>query len=262
MVLLLYGAVILLTVFLDLFTKHLVKTSEFLLGGGTKELIPHILRLRYVENPGAAFGSLADSRWVFIVFSTLAILVLSVLLIRKRKSMSRWVGVAFSLVVGGGIGNMYERLFNVNANGRQVVTDFLDFYLFSFWKWVFNVADAAVCVGAAILIVYFLRDAWKEYRKEKREKAADGGTETLSEAETAATEEMTGENDELVLMDELDPDGDMTDELACLDPEEELSDPSVPTPPVSDEPGEGELRDENGQVGTAAKPESDQKGSL
>ena len=173
--LLVFVAVIILTVFIDLFSKALVKNSALLTKGGTLELIPGVFRLRYVENQGAAFGSLSNSRWIFMVFSSVAIVVLLYLLIRKRRTLSYWPGVAISLIIGGGIGNMYERLFNVNAQGICVVTDFFDFYPFSFWKWIFNVADVAVCVGAAILVLYYLIDTIKIYRREKKKNAVGNG---------------------------------------------------------------------------------------
>ena len=173
--LLVFVAIIILTVFVDLFSKALVKNSALLTRGGTIELIPGVFRLRYVENQGAAFGSLSNSRWLFMAFSSVAIVVLLYLLIRKRRTLSYWAGVAISLIIGGGIGNMYERLFNVNAQGVCVVTDFFDFYPFSFWKWIFNVADVAVCVGAAILVLYYFVDTVKTYRQEKKQKAVGDG---------------------------------------------------------------------------------------
>ena len=171
--LLLYFLVAAFVVFADLFTKFLVKASETLMSGDVIDIIPGVFRFRYVENPGAAMGSFAGNRWVFMVFSTVAIVVIAVYLIKAHKTVNRMFGVALAMIAGGGIGNMYERLFNQNAQGIYVVTDFVDFHLFSFWKWVFNGADVAVCVGAGLVVLYLLIDLVREYRYQKNPAAYD-----------------------------------------------------------------------------------------
>lgn len=196
--LILYFVVAAFVVALDLITKFLVKGSEVLMRGDVIDIIPGVFRLRYVENPGAAMGSFASSRWVFMIFSTIAIIAIAIYLVKCRKSISRLFGVSMAMIMGGGIGNMYERLFNQNAAGQYVVTDFFDFYLFSFWKWVFNVADVAVCVGAGLVVLCLIIDLVKEYRAQKK----------------------APEQDELVELDAISEDEDDLRELALLDGEE------------------------------------------
>ncbi len=137
------------------------------MNGGVIEIIPDVFRFRYVENPGAAMGSFVDDRWVFMLFSTVAIVAILVYLIVQYKAIKPLLGISLAMVTGGGIGNMYERLFNQNAQGQYVVTDFFDFYLFDFWKWVFNVADVAVCVGAGLMVLYLVLDLVEDYRVKK-----------------------------------------------------------------------------------------------
>ena len=173
MALLLYLGIIVLTVFADLFTKFLVKGSETLMSGGVIEIIPGVLRFRYIENPGAAMGSFTENRWVFMIFSTIAILAILVYLILYHKKTHRLLGISLSMVTGGGIGNMYERLFNQNARGEYVVTDFFDFYPLDFWKWIFNVADIAVCVGAGLMVLYLVLDLVRDYREKKHPEKYD-----------------------------------------------------------------------------------------
>lgn len=173
MALLLYFGIIVFTVFADLFTKFLVKGSDTLMSGGKIEIIEGIFRLRYVENPGAAMGSFTNNRWVFMIFSTVAIVAILVYLVWQHKKIHCLLGTALAMVTGGGIGNMYERLFNQNARGQYVVTDFFDFYLFDFWKWVFNVADAAVCIGAGLMVLYLILDLVREYREKKHPEQYD-----------------------------------------------------------------------------------------
>ena len=196
----LYFCVAAFVVVLDLISKFMVKGSEVLMRGDVIDIIPGVFRFRYVENPGAAMGSFASNRWVFMVFSTVAIIAIAFYLVKYRKSINRLFGISLSMIMGGGIGNMYERLFNQNAAGQYVVTDFFDFYLFSFWKWVFNVADVAVCVGAGLVVLCLILDIVKEYRAHKS----------------------TSEQDELVELDAISEDEDDLRELALLDGEEAL----------------------------------------
>ena len=131
-----------------------------------------VFRFSYVENEGAAFGMLADQRWVFMVLSSVAILAL-LLYLWKWPPESKWACVALSLVAGGGIGNMIDRV------RLGYVVDFIDFYpIPEVWPWVFNVADACVCVGGGALFVWCLLEMIKEMRTQKTSK-----TECLEDAD-------------------------------------------------------------------------------
>jgi signal peptidase II len=122
-------------------------------------VIPGVLDFTYVENRGMAFGLLSDHRWVFMVFSVIGIGLVAFYMVRYVKNtLGR---VALSLIIGGGIGNMIDRI----AYG--FVVDFIDFCLFDFWVWVFNIADAAVCVGAGLFILELILELVAEYRKKK-----------------------------------------------------------------------------------------------
>ena len=69
------------------------------------------------------------------------------------------IGLAF--IAGGGIGNMIDRV----AFGY--VVDMIDFCLFDFWKWIFNVADAFVCIGAGLVVLALILDIISEGKKKK-----------------------------------------------------------------------------------------------
>ena len=131
-------------------------SADALANGHTKPLIADVLHLTYLENPGMSFGLLAEHRWVFLSLSTVGILVLFAYLI-YIKGQDKLLSFSLSLVIGGGVGNMFDRL------TLGYVVDFFDFRLFSFWKWIFNFADACVCVGAALMILAVLIS----YKKEK-----------------------------------------------------------------------------------------------
>ena len=146
-----YLLTIVLSVIADQLTKWAIVAAYPTPGDGT-DLIPSVLRFTYVENTGAAFGMLKDSRWVFLVISTVAIAAMIFYLL-KFPPKSRLTGLSFALVIGGGIGNMIDRI------ARGYVIDFIDFCAFpKVWKYVFNVADACVCVGvvALVLCLFFI----------------------------------------------------------------------------------------------------------
>lgn len=130
--------------------------AEQIAEGNTLPIFENILHFTYLENEGMSFGLLADHRWVFMLLSSVGIVALFVYLVSLRGN-GKLVCTALSLVIGGGIGNMFDRV------SLGYVVDFIDVRCFSFWPWIFNLADSAVCVGAALLILGILL----EYKKEK-----------------------------------------------------------------------------------------------
>ena len=165
---LILALVIALVVGLDQLTKFLAVT--YLEPIGEVPLWKGVLHLNFVRNEGAAFGMLSNHRWVFMIFSTLAIVGLSVYLFRFCKE-KMWAKVALAMIIGGGIGNMIDRFFSGS------VVDFIYVALIDFA--VFNVADSFVCVGAGILAVYLILTAVKEEKQKKvMHSACDEGEET------------------------------------------------------------------------------------
>lgn len=159
-------SIVLLVVLLDQISKLLVLAYMY---EGHVVLIKGVLNFTYVENRGMAFGMLADHRWMFIVLSVVGIGLMGFYLFRYVKNWLPRVGLG--LIVGGGIGNMIDRI------RLGFVVDFIDFCAFDFWVWVFNIADAAVCVGAALFVLSVLLDMIAEGKRAKCEKAAQQKTE-------------------------------------------------------------------------------------
>ena len=159
-ILIMLGSVLVDQVSKLLIVKYLDPTEPFVIWKG-------VFRFTYVENDGAAFGMLADHRWIFMILSIVAILAL-LFYLWKWPPDSKWACVAIAIIAGGGIGNMIDRV------RLGYVIDFLDFYLFpEVWMWVFNVADACVCVGGAILFVWCVIELIKEMRNKKTEKPTE-----------------------------------------------------------------------------------------
>ena len=147
---------LILIIFVDQLSKWLV--VALLQGKPSYYLIDGVLRFTYVENDGAAFGMLDDHRWVFLVLSSVMIIAL-IYYICKYKPKSKWVMTSLILIVGGGIGNMIDRV------ALGYVVDFIDFRLINFA--IFNGADSFVCVGAGLLILSLVLEVIRE-GKEKR----------------------------------------------------------------------------------------------
>lgn len=180
---LIWLAVIAVTVFLDQLTKYL--TVLHLKPIDTLPIIEDVLHLTYVENTGAAFGMMKDARWVFMVTSTVAIIgILGYMIHRtyiKKEKMPWMEALSLSLIVGGGIGNMIDRTM------LGYVVDMIDCRFINFA--VFNVADSFVCIGAGLMILYLMILTVREYKAEKAAKLALAeGEDTESESEDAATD--------------------------------------------------------------------------
>ena len=104
-------------VILDQVTKLIVINN--IAQGEIIPVIDGVFNLTYIENKGAAFGMLSDHRWVFMVISVLAIGLIFFYLWRE-KPKSYWIKTPLAFILGGGIGNMIDRMF------RPGVIDFLD----------------------------------------------------------------------------------------------------------------------------------------
>jgi signal peptidase II len=112
--------------------------------------ITSFFKLTYVRNTGAAFSFLSDAggwqRWFFAVLAILISIIIAVWLTRLKKQETL-LAVALSLILGGAMGNLIDRL----AYGY--VIDFLDVY-YQTWHWpAFNVADSAITLGVMLMLL-------------------------------------------------------------------------------------------------------------
>lgn len=122
-------------------------------------VIPGIFNIVHVENPGAAFGMLSDSPsfWSHLFLACVSLVEMAIvafLLWKPERAGMRntaLLRVALSLVFGGALGNLWDRLF------RGTVTDFLQVFIGSYEYPSFNVADSAVTIGAVLLAIELLR---------------------------------------------------------------------------------------------------------
>jgi signal peptidase II len=132
---------------IDQATKKAI-VSTMVLHGSTP-LIPGFFHLTYIMNYGASFGMLQDKTFLFIGL-TIAVVIAMCWAVFFLKRMTAAARLLFGIITGGALGNLADRL------QYGAVVDFLDFQ--GIWKYIFNVADAAVICGGAMLACLILLD--------------------------------------------------------------------------------------------------------
>ena len=142
----------------DQLTKYYI-ISNFNLGGG-RGFIKGIIDIIYINNKGGAWGILNGYTWALLSITTIVMIICFALLIKlgRKNKILFW---SITLVLFGGLGNMIDRIFR---DGNVI-----DFLHFEFWPQfpIFNIADCAVVVGGALLIIYFIYDSLKETKNKK-----------------------------------------------------------------------------------------------
>ena len=128
---------------LDQFTKF--QTKKHMSLHDSVAVFGDFLKFTYIENPGMAFGIQIGNKTLFTIFSILASIVVFVYLIRTRGDQV-FVKLALSLILGGAIGNLIDRVL------YGAVVDFIDVGIGQMRWPVFNIADSAVTVGMVILV--------------------------------------------------------------------------------------------------------------
>ena len=171
-----YVSILIAGIVIDQLTKWLVVENMYMY-----EHIPVIrigdtviASLFRTINKGAAFGMLGNAPWVFNTISTIAIIAMLAYLFLGHAE-SRLTGIALSMLISGGIGNMIDRI------SLHYVVDFIYFDIIDFA--VFNGADSFVCVGAGLLVLALILEMKEEMKKEKL--AKEEAAHAISEDEEA-----------------------------------------------------------------------------
>jgi signal peptidase II len=134
----------------DRVTKWLASTRVEL--GDHVVVIAHVFAISHVENPGAAFSLFNDSgspgrvRWMLLIFSVLAAVAVLGALLKLGRALTA-TSVALALILGGALGNAYDRL------RFGSVIDFLEVHIVHYHWPDFNVADSAIVIGGGLLLL-------------------------------------------------------------------------------------------------------------
>lgn len=113
------------------------------------EVIKNFFYLTYTHNTGAAFSILTGKRLLLILIA-IVILIILFNYIKKNKTNNKLEILAFSLIIGGSIGNLIDRII------RGYVVDFLDFKIFGYNFPIFNLADTFIVIGVILIVIITL----------------------------------------------------------------------------------------------------------
>ena len=155
MLYLLAGIISLLFLVADQLTKWYI-ASNFTLTQ-TKPFIEGLIDFTYVHNKGGAWGLMEGHTWILLSL-TFFIMIVCIALLIKEGFKNKLLFFSVCLILSGGIGNMIDRIFR---NGN--VVDFIHLHFMPEFP-VFNIADCAVCIGAGLLLLYFIIDMIKDYK--------------------------------------------------------------------------------------------------
>ena len=130
-------------VFFDRTTK--IAFSNMLSLGESLPVIRNFFHITLVHNTGIAFGLFKDQGVVFVIIPVIAItlLIFNIFYYQNNRDISRTYIVALSMILGGAIGNLIDRIYLGH------VIDFIDFRI---WP-VFNIADSAITIGAVFILI-------------------------------------------------------------------------------------------------------------
>lgn len=149
-----YYIIALIVIILDQWTKWLVvKRMEL---GESITVIENWFYITSHRNRGAAWGILQGQMWFFYLITVIVIIGI-VYYIQKAAKGKRLLGVALGLMLGGAIGNFYDRVVH------KEVVDFIHTYIFNYNFPIFNIADSALVIGVGLLMIQM----WQEERQSK-----------------------------------------------------------------------------------------------
>jgi signal peptidase II len=158
-----YYIIALFVVLIDQATKWLiVKNMKY---GESIKVIEDFFYITSHRNRGAAWGILQGQMWFFYAITVIVIIGI-IYYIQKAAKGNTLLGISLALMLGGAIGNFIDRVF------RKEVVDFIQTFIFSYDFPIFNIADSALVIGVALLMVQMLR----EERQAKEKSYGKNGT--------------------------------------------------------------------------------------
>ena len=146
--------IIIMTIFIDQISKYGAFIN--LLDSKPIVIIENFFQLNYVENYGAAWGILKNQRH-FLVILTILIFMALAIYIKTNKNLSKLTLISISLIIGGAIGNLIDRI------KMGYVIDFLDVNFGDLYDFpVFNFADSFIVIGTFIMLYLILTDRYEK----------------------------------------------------------------------------------------------------
>ena len=142
----------------DQMIKYFVNTG--LKPVGEVSVIDGLFKLVYVENCGVAFGMFKDMRWIFVALTSVLLLIIIIYMFKKRPS-GKFFYICAGLIIGGGIGNLIDRV---------IYGYVIDYLSVSFFPPVCNFADYCITIGVILLVIYiFFSSKFKSNKVENND---------------------------------------------------------------------------------------------
>ena len=141
---------------LDLISKIVISNTLTL--GKEYYIIPKFFYLYLSKNTGAAWSILSNSSYILAIISVVALIFLHK---EIKEDMNKLYMVAFILIIGGILGNLFDRVF------YGYVIDFIGFNIFGYYFPIFNVADICITLGAILIIICLIKGDRNEVRSSK-----------------------------------------------------------------------------------------------
>lgn len=145
-----------IVIIIDFITKLII--SNNLVMNSSVEIIPNFFSLTYTHNYGGAWSIFNNNTLAITIISFIVIMGIIYYLL-KNKVTKKIEVIGYSLLLGGAIGNLIDRIV------YGYVIDFLDFYIFKYDFPIFNVADIGIVVGIILLLVSMILEVYKNDNK-------------------------------------------------------------------------------------------------
>ena len=139
---------ILIVLIIDICSKLLISKSLYV--GESISVIDNFFSITYVKNTGAAWSMFSDKTYLIVIVSSIIILGL-IWYVFKNRFDKKLEGIAYSLIIGGALGNFIDRII------YGYVVDFMDFKIFGYDFPIFNFADTFIVIGVILLVIYTWR---------------------------------------------------------------------------------------------------------
>lgn len=125
--------------------------NSFMIYNSSIEIVKNFFYLSYVRNEGAAWSILSGNRILLIIVAILALIFIYYTLLKDKK-LTKLDIVTYSLLIGGIIGNLLDRIIH------GYVIDYLNFYIFNYNFPVFNFADMLIVISAVLIAISILKE--------------------------------------------------------------------------------------------------------
>lgn len=163
-----FSGIALFVLVADIISKHLADSR--LAFHMPTEIIGDFLRFTLSYNTGAAFGMtiLGGSRWIYVGLTCVILFTLWGMY-RDAHDTDRWQAAALGMIVGGALGNLYDRL-----RWDRGVVDFIDVGIGESRFWTFNIADSGISVGATLMVILFIAHARRKHEAPAESSSVQG----------------------------------------------------------------------------------------